>query len=82
MLSSFLMAAAAASLSFVGDFLSVLAGVAVTASFGLSSGLALLGLPTKVTELIAPGDDGDVPSKFKFSIRLFRSIFHEILLFL
>lgn len=51
MLSSF-MSAAAASLSLgAGFFLGV----------GSWTGLAFFGLPTKVTELIAPGEDGDVP---------------------
>lgn len=52
MLSSFNKILAALSLSFVGDLFSAFCG---------SSGLDFLGLPIRVTELIAPGDDGDVP---------------------
>lgn len=63
MLSSFMIAAAAASLSFVGDLRSALVGD-LRSDFGVSlvsSGLAFFGLPINVIELRAPGDDGEVP---------------------
>jgi hypothetical protein len=49
--------AAAASLSLVGDFVS-----ALVSDLEPASGLARFGLPTSVTELMAPGDEGDVPA--------------------